>query len=176
MILPILTAPDKRLKVRSDPVARVDGDVRALLDNMVATMRAAPGIGLSAIQVDVAKRIIVVEASDSDDQHDPSREVLHMVNPQIIWSSDEIALCEEGCLSLPDQYADLERPAEVAVRFLDREGKRRERKAAGVLARCIQHEMDHLDGILLVDRLSPLRRSMMLRKLTKLKKLQPAMV
>ena len=174
-ILPILVAPDRRLKQRSLPVQKVDDGVRRLLDDILETMRAAPGIGLSAIQVNVPKRIIVVEAADSEDQRDPDRKPLFLVNPEITWTSAETVILEEGCLSLPDQYADLERPAEVKVKFLDRDGAPRERKASGVLARCIQHEMDHLDGMLLVDRLSPVRRRMILRKLQKARKQQPAL-
>jgi peptide deformylase len=172
--LPILIVPDRRLKQPSLPVATVDGGVRRLMDDMLETMREAPGIGLSAIQINVPKRIIVVEAADSDDQHDHSRRPLFLVNPEITWTSDEMVILEEGCLSLPDQYADIERPAEVTVTFLDRDGAPQERKSSGVLARCIQHEMDHLDGVLLVDRLSPVRRGMILRKLSKARKQQSA--
>ena len=178
-ILPILIAPDRRLCAKSAPVEKVDAGIRQLLDDMVETMRAAPGIGLSAIQVDVAKRVIVVEASEAgpgeeDEEGEPR--LLHLVNPEITWFSDEQVLCEEGCLSLPDQYADIERPAEVALRLLDRSGAPQEIRTTGVLARCIQHEMDHLEGQLLLDRLSPVRRDLILRKLKKAKKQnQPAM-
>lgn len=178
-ILPILIAPDRRLRVRSAPVEKVDAGIRQLLDDMVETMRAAPGIGLSAIQVDVASRVIVVEASETGpDEEEPEggRKLLHLVNPQITWFSDEQLLCEEGCLSLPDQYADIERQAEIALSFLDRDGAAQQIRARGVLARCIQHEIDHLDGHLLVDRLSVVRRDLILRKLKKAKKQnQPAL-
>jgi peptide deformylase len=184
MILPIITAPDRRLKVRSQPVAAVDAEVRKLLDDMVETMRAAPGIGLSAIQVGVAKRIVVVEVAEDEklaaeeaivpkEKHDElPRTTRYLVNPEIRWSSDKLVFCEEGCLSLPDQYADIERPADIAVRFLDRDGKAQELEARGMLSRCIQHEIDHLDGLLLVDRLSAVRRHMILRKLAKARKLE----
>lgn len=179
MILPIITAPDKRLKATSQAVAAVDAEVRKLLDDMVETMRAAPGIGLSAIQVGVPKRIVVVELEDnaklSSEENaappaDSPRTTRHLVNPEIVWSSDKVVFCEEGCLSLPDQFADIERPADIKVKYLDYNGQPQVLEAAGMLARCIQHEMDHLDGVLLVDHLSAVRRHMILRKLTKARK------
>lgn len=181
MLLPIITAPDRRLKVKSQPVAAVDDDVRKLMDDMVETMRAAPGIGLSAIQVGVAKRIMVVEVDDAEKlQSEESavtqppasgtRTTRYLVNPEILWESEKVVFCEEGCLSLPDQFADIERPADIKVAYLDRDGKRQELAASGMLARCIQHEMDHLDGLLLVDHLTPVRRHMILRKLEKARK------
>lgn len=179
MILPIITAPDRRLKVKSQPVAAVDDEVRRLLDDMVETMRAAPGIGLSAIQVGVAKRVVVVELDENEplaseeavqEKREAVRTTRYLVNPEITWTSEKIVFCEEGCLSLPDQYADIERPADVVVKFLDRDGKPQELKATGMLSRCIQHELDHLDGVLLVDRLSAVRRHMILRKLAKARK------
>ena len=171
-LLPILIAPDRRLKAISEPVAAVDAEVARLMDEMQETMLAAPGLGLSAIQVGVPRRIVVARAPDTPTQSDPAAapRTLLMANPEIVWASDETALMEEGCLSLPDQYADLERPAEVTVRYLDRGGEQVETKATGVLARCLQHELDHLDGVLLVDRLSPVRRNIILRKLAKAKK------
>lgn len=173
-MLPIIVAPDRRLKVRSEPVDRVDAEVRKLMDDMLETMRAAPGIGLSAIQVGVAKQVVVARAPETDAETDPDAapRTLCLANPEIIWSSEELVVLEEGCLSLPEQFAELERPAEVAVRFLDRDGEQQEVKTAGVLARCLQHEIDHLVGTLLVDRLSPVRRNMILRKLAKAKKLK----
>ena len=175
-LLPIIEAPDRRLKVRSEPVAQVDDEVRRLLDDMVETMRAAPGVGLSAVQVGVAQRIIVTETSDKPEEGAAPKPptTLYLVNPEITWTSERLVICEEGCLSLPDQFADLERPAEVRVRYLDRDGAGQEVTADGVLARCLLHEMDHLEGILLVDRLSPVRRHMILRKLVKARKKQPA--
>ena len=181
MILPIITAPDRRLKVKSQPVAAVDDTMRKLMDDMVETMRAAPGIGLSAIQVGVAKRVLVVEVDDAEQLQSeeaavapsaPSanRVTRYLVNPEITWESDQNVFCEEGCLSLPDQYADIERPADIAVTYLDYDGRPQELKASGMLARCIQHEMDHLDGVLLVDHLTAVRRHMILRKLEKARK------
>lgn len=175
-ILPIVTAPDRRLRVRSAPVAIVDEGVRRLMDDMLETMRAAPGIGLSAVQVGVARRIVVVEApgtetdAETEDGPEAAPRTLCMANPRIVWASAETALYEEGCLSLPDQYAEIERPAEVRVEFLDGEGRGQQEKASGILARCVQHELDHLEGILLVDRLSQVRRNIILRKLSKAKK------
>jgi peptide deformylase len=181
MILPIITAPDKRLKAKSQPVASVDEDVRKLLDDMVETMRAAPGIGLSAIQVGVAKRVMVVEVDDAEKLQSEEaaaaqpavpakRTTRHLVNPEIVWESERLVFCEEGCLSLPDQFAEIERPADITVRYLDRDGKAQELNASGMLSRCIQHEMDHLDGLLLVDHLTAVRRHMILRKLEKARK------
>ncbi len=179
MILPIITAPDKRLKVKSQPVAAVDDDLRKLLDDMVETMRAAPGIGLSAIQVGVPKRVLVVELEEnaklSPEENaappaDAPRTTRYLVNPEIVWSSERVVFCEEGCLSLPDQFAEIERPADIKVKYLDYHGQPQTLEAAGMLSRCIQHEMDHLDGLLLVDHLSSVRRHMILRKLTKARK------
>lgn len=174
-LLPIIVAPDRRLKVRSEPVDRVNQDLRKLMENMVETMLAASGIGLSAIQVGIAKRVVVARAPEETHSEvsgaDNSR-TLYLVNPQITWFSEEVEVCEEGCLSLPQQYADLERPAKVRVRYLDRDGKLQEESVSGTLARCLQHELDHLDGVLLVDHLSRVRREMVLRKLVKAKKLK----
>ncbi|MBM3491207.1 MAG: peptide deformylase [Alphaproteobacteria bacterium] len=162
-VLPIITAPDPRLKLKSKPVSVIDAEVRRLLDDMVETMYAAPGIGLSAIQVGIARRLIVVDAARGEERQQP----LCLVNPAIVWHSAERVSVEEGCLSLPEQYDDLERPARIRVRFLDAQGVNQEREADGLLARCIQHEMDHLDGVLFVDRLSAVKRNMILRKLIK---------
>ena len=177
MILPIITAPDRRLKVKSQAVKTVDAALRRLMDDMAETMRAAPGIGLSAIQVGVAKRVLVVELADDEKlaaeappDDEAKRVARFLVNPEITWASGDVVLCEEGCLSLPDQYADIERPADIVVKFLDYSGAAQELKAGGMLARCIQHEMDHLEGLLLVDRLSAVRRHMILRKLAKARK------
>ena len=161
-VLPIIIAPDPRLKLRCKPVPAVDDDIRRLMDDMLETMYLAPGIGLAAPQIGVAKRVIVV---------DVSRAPLRLVNPELIAESEDMAVYEEGCLSLPDHYADVERPAVVTVRYLDETGKRRETTFEGLAATCIQHEMDHLDGTLFVDRVSALKRNMILRKLTKLKRL-----
>lgn len=173
-LLPITTAPDRRLKAKSTPVQAVDDGLRGLLDDMVETMRAAPGIGLSAVQVGVPIRAIVAEVRGGD--HDPGKpEAKFLVNPEIIQSSDQVVDLEEGCLSLPDQFEEIERPARVTVRFLDYHGKPQEERFDGVMARCIQHEMDHLEGVLFVDHLSAVKRDIILRRLLKLRRQkQPA--
>jgi len=167
-VLPIITAPDPRLKVTCEPVAAVDAEIARLMNDMLDTMYLAPGIGLAAPQVGVAKRILVVDVSPKDGPREPIR----MANPEIVWQSEELATYEEGCLSLPEQYADVERPEKVRVRYLDETGTQQELEAEGLLATCVQHEMDHLDGIIFVDHLSALKRKMILRKLAKQKKLQ----
>jgi peptide deformylase len=147
-------------------VAKVDASVRKLMDDMLDTMYAAPGIGLAAPQVDVAKRVIVVDTAAKGESPRPYR----MADPEIVWASDEDNTYNEGCLSLPEHYADVVRPKAVRVRYLDHENEIREVEADGLLATCIQHEMDHLDGILFVDHISALKRNMILRKLLKAKK------
>ena len=164
--LPIIIAPDARLKVKSEAVGRVDAGVRELMDDMLETMYAAPGIGLSAIQVGVAKRVIVLDVERADGRRAP----LRLADPEVVWTSDALVSNEEGCLSFPDQFAEVERPAEARIRYLDYDNDRRELHAEGLLARCVQHEMDHLEGILFTDHLSALRRNIILRKLTKMKK------
>ena len=165
-ILPVIIAPDPRLKVESTPVARVDDEVRRLMDDLLETMYLVPGIGLAAPQVGVHKRVIVFDASRKDEDPAPMR----LANPELVWASDELATFEEGCLSLPEHYAEVTRPNHVRVRYLDYDGAAREIAAEGVLATCIQHEMDHLDGILFVDHISSLKRSIILRKLAKAKR------
>jgi len=167
-LLPIITAPDPRLKLKCKPVVRVDGEIRRLMDDLVETMHAAPGIGLAAPQVGVLKRVLVVDIAKDGEEPAP----LRMANPEVLWRSDELASFEEGCLSLPDHYADVLRPRECRVRYLDEHGELRELVAEGLLATCIQHEIDHLDGILFVDHISALKRGMILRKLQKAKKLK----
>jgi len=162
----ILTAPDPRLKKKSLPVPAVDADVRQLMDDMLETMYAAPGIGLAAPQVGELRRVIVLDIDREDTKTGP----LFMANPEIIEASDEDATYEEGCLSLPDHYSDVARPAKVTVRYLDRDGARQELACEGLLSTCVQHEIDHLDGILFVDHISALKRNMILRKLLKAKK------
>jgi peptide deformylase len=164
----IITAPDPRLKEVSKPVERVDDDLRRLMDDMLETMYAAPGIGLAAIQIGVPKQVIVMDLAREGDKPEPR----YFVNPEIVWTSDELAVYEEGCLSVPEFYEDVERPARCRVRFLDYQGEIRELECDGMLATCIQHEMDHLKGVLFIDHLSKLKRSMMLKKLAKAKKLQ----
>ena len=167
-ILPIITAPDPRLKVKCKPVERVDAGVRKLMDDLLETMYTAPGIGLAAPQVGVAKRVIVVDCSKDDDKPEP----FCMANPEVLWTSEEQASFEEGCLSLPEQYAPVTRPARCRVRFLDRQNEMREIDLEGLLATCVQHEIDHLDGVLFVDHISALKRGIILRKLQKTKKLK----
>jgi len=164
--LKIITAPDPRLNRIAEPVPEVDRAVRKLMDDMLATMYAAPGIGLAAPQVGVNKRVLVLDIA-----RDPKKpEPLCVANPEIVWASDEKATYEEGCLSLPDQYADVVRPASVRVRYLDEDNAPQEIAATGLLATCLQHEMDHLTGVLFVDHISTLKRSMILRRLKKLKR------
>ena len=171
--LAVLTAPDPRLQITAEPVAAVDEEVRALMDDLLETMYAAPGIGLAAPQVGAARRVLVLDLSRGDEAADP----LRVANPEILWASEETRVDEEGCLSVPDHYADVERPAKVRVRFLDYENEIREIEAEGTLAACLQHEMDHLDGTLFIDHLSLLKRNIILRKLKKAKKkeAEPAM-
>ncbi len=164
--LDIIVAPDPRLKVICKPVAAVDASVRRLMDDMLETMYAAPGIGLAAPQVGVARRVIVTDIAREGEAPQP----LRMANPELVWVSDDDATYNEGCLSLPEHYADVVRPAAVRVRYLDHENEIRELAADGLLATCVQHEMDHLDGILFVDHLTALKRNMILRKLVKAKK------
>ena len=165
-LLPILTAPDPRLKLKANPVERVDEGVRRLMDDMLETMYAAPGIGLAAPQVGVAKRVIVIDLAKDGEPRAP----LRLANPEILWVSDEDAVFEEGCLSVPEHYAEVARPAAARIRYLDYENEIREIEAAGLLATCLQHEIDHLDGVLFIDHLTALKRNIILRKLLKAKK------
>ena len=167
-VLPIIVAPDPRLKKVAAPVQKVDAEVRRLMDDMLETMYKAPGIGLAAPQVGVLKRVIVVDIAREEEEPQP----LRMANPELISVSDDDAVYNEGCLSLPEHYADVTRPAAIKVRYLDHENEIRVLEADGLLATCIQHEMDHLDGILFVDHLTALKRNMILRKLLKAKKSQ----
>lgn len=169
-LLPILIAPDPVLETVSTPVDAVTDEVRQQLDDMLETMYAAPGIGLAAIQVGIPKRMLVIDVARDGEEKQP----LYIINPEITWVSDDDQLYEEGCLSLPEHYAEVERPAEVKVSYLDRNGEQKELHADGLLAVCLQHEMDHLDGILFVDHLSALKRNMILRKLLKQKRLATA--
>jgi len=165
-LLPVLIAPDPRLKIKARPVARVDGALRRLMDDMLETMYVAPGIGLAAPQVGRAERVIVVDVSREGEERQP----LRIANPEILWRSDELVTYNEGCLSLPEHYADVTRPAEVKVRYLDEQNEIRELHAKGLLATCIQHEIDHLEGTLFVDHISALKRNIILRKLQKTKR------
>ena len=172
-LLPILIAPDPRLKLKAKPVATVDDAVRRLMDDMAETMYAAPGIGLAAPQVGVLQRVIVADVAKDGEE----RQLMRMANPEIVWVSEELLAYNEGCLSLPEHYADVERPAEARIRYLDHEGKPQEIHAKGLLATCLQHEIDHLEGTLFVDHISSLKRNIILRKLAKTKRskeLEPA--
>ncbi len=169
-LLPIIYAPDPRLKIKCRPVETVDQSVRDFIDDMLETMYAAPGIGLSAPQVGDDRRIIVCDVAREDEEPQPVK----LINPEIVWASDETKLAEEGCLSLPDHFAEVERPAEVRIRYLDENGESQEMAADELLAACVQHEMDHLEGILFVDYLSPLKRNIILRKMRKLKRQKEA--
>ncbi|HEY8016949.1 MAG TPA: peptide deformylase, partial [Dongiaceae bacterium] len=148
------------------PVAKVDAKVARLMDDMLETMYAAPGIGLAAPQVGVTQRIIVLDVAREDEKPAPIR----MANPELVWVSDEDVTYNEGCLSLPEHYADVARPRAIRVRYLDHQNEIRELEAEGLLATCIQHEMDHLDGVLFVDHITALKRNIILRKLLKAKK------
>jgi len=165
---PILTAPDPRLKAVSTPVGKVDSAIRALVDDMTESMYAADGIGLAAVQIGVPKRVIVIDL----DQKDGKRNPRVFINPVILWASEEKAVFEEGCLSVPEIWDDVERPARIKAEYLDRDGKKQILEADGLLATCLQHEMDHLEGVLFIDHLSRLKRSMAIKKLTKAKKLK----
>jgi peptide deformylase len=162
----IITAPDPRLKIKARPVTSVDADTRRLMDDMLDTMYHAIGIGLAAPQVGVAKRVIVVDVAREGEKPQP----LRIANPEILWRSEETTLANEGCLSLPEHYADVERPAAIRLRYLDHENEIREIEAKGLLATCLQHEIDHLEGVLFVDHISTLKRGIILRKLAKAKR------
>jgi peptide deformylase len=164
--LELVTLPDKLLRKKSAPVERVDDELRKLLDDMLLTMYEAPGIGLAAVQVGVPRRVITIDVVNKEEEREV-QDPIFLINPEILWRSDEIATDEEGCLSIPDFYAEVERPASLRVGYVDREGHKREMSAEGLLARCIQHEVDHLDGRLFIDHLSKLKRDMVVKKFTK---------
>ena len=162
----ILTEPNKILREKSLPVEMVDEDLQKLMSDMLETMYAAPGIGLAAIQVGIPKRVIVLDIASKDAPRNP----MFFVNPEIIEKSKDNSTYEEGCLSVPGQFAEIDRPEKCHIKFLDYYGKPQEIKAEGMLATCIQHEMDHLEGILFIDYLSKLKKSMIIKKLSKQKK------
>ncbi len=162
-IKPLIILPDPLLRQVSAPVERVDDDLKRLADDMLETMYDAPGIGLAAIQIGVPRRMLVIDLSKDDEEKQPQV----FINPQIVASSDARSVYEEGCLSIPEYYAEVERPAEVEVTFLDREGKENRVKADGLLATCLQHEIDHLNGVLFIDHISRLKREMVVRRFTK---------
>ena len=162
----IIIEPDPILRKKSQSLSKVDDDLRKLMDQMLETMYSAPGIGLAAVQIGILKRLIVIDVSKEDQKKNP----LFLVNPKIEFKSKITSVYEEGCLSLPGQFAEIERPSECHVKYLDYNGKEKKIKADGLLATCIQHEIDHLDGILFIDYLSKLKKDMIIKKLIKQKK------
>jgi peptide deformylase len=164
----IIKLPDKRLRQESEPVKDIDAGIRKLVDDMFETMYDAPGIGLAAIQLGIPKRVVTMDLSKKSDEHHPRV----FINPQITWSSDEKATHEEGCLSIPEYYEEVERPAEVKVKYLDLDGKAHEITAKGLLATCLQHEVDHTNGVLFIDHLSKLKRDRVIKKFAKAAKVE----
>ena len=162
----IVIEPDPILRKKSEILEKVDDDLRKLLDDMLETMYSAPGIGLAAVQVGILKRLIVIDVSKEKDKKNP----LFLINPEIISKSENTSTHEEGCLSLPGHFAEIERPAECHIKYINYEGKEKEIKASGLLSTCIQHEVDHLNGILFIDYLSKLKKDMIVKKLVKHKK------
>ena len=170
-IRPILEVPDPRLKTVSTPVETFDEDLRTLVADMFETMYDAPGIGLAAIQVGVPKRVLVIDLQEQEDEEGkPIKAPRVFINPEILDPSAEYSLYNEGCLSVPDQYAEVERPASIRARWQDLDGTVHEEAMDGLMATCLQHEMDHLEGILFIDHLSRLKRQMVLKKLEKMRK------
>ena len=170
-ILPIIETPDPRLRVKSTPVESIDDTLQTLIDDMFETMYDAPGIGLAAIQVGVPKRLLVIDLQEPEEEGGEAvKKPLVFINPEILESSVDLKPYNEGCLSVPDQYAEVQRPATVRAKWLDREGTSHEETIDGMLAVCLQHEIDHLEGILFIDHLSRLKRDMVLKKLAKLRK------
>ncbi|WP_283195581.1 peptide deformylase [Rhizobium sp. AN80A] len=170
-IKPLIILPDPLLRQVSKPVERVDSDLQRLADDMLETMYDAPGIGLAAIQIGVARRMLVIDVSREGEEKQP----LVFINPEIVTSSDERSVYEEGCLSIPDYYAEVERPATVGVKYLDRDGKEQTMEADSLLATCLQHEIDHLNGVLFIDHISRLKREMVIKKFTKASKTTKAL-
>ena len=172
-VMPIYVAPHQVLKTPADTVESVTDDIRQLVTNMVDTMYAARGIGLAAPQIGVLKRVIVMDVDQKDENPEDEDapilrgEVRAFINPEVVWTSEEENIYSEGCLSIPGQYADVTRPKQVRVRYMDLDGKTQEIEADGLLATCLQHEIDHINGILFIDHLSSLKRDMLLRKLKK---------
>jgi peptide deformylase len=159
----ILILPDKRLRLKSEPVKAVDKSLRALVDDMFQTMYAAPGIGLAAIQIGVPQRVVTMDLAKKDDP--PAPQVF--INPEVIGKSDEKSTYEEGCLSIPEYYEEVERPSKVKVKYLDLDGKPQEIEAEGLLATCLQHEIDHTNGVLFIDYISKLKRDMVMKRFKK---------
>ena len=166
MLRKILTEPDPILRKKCEPLEKVDIETKKLMDDMLETMYAAPGIGLAAIQVGILKRLVVIDISKAEEKKKP----IFLINPQIIRQSKKTSVYEEGCLSLPGQFAEIERPAECTLKYVDYNGREKELKAEGLLATCVQHEVDHLNGILFIDYLSKLKKDMIIKKLVKQQK------
>ncbi|MBD1150040.1 peptide deformylase [Pelagibacterales bacterium SAG-MED29] len=166
MLRKILTEPDPILRKKCEPLEKVDAETKKLMDDMLETMYAAPGIGLAAVQVGILKRLVVIDISKAEEKKKP----IFLINPQIIRQSKKTSVYEEGCLSLPGQFAEIERPAECTLKYIDYNGKEKELKADGLLATCVQHEVDHLNGILFIDYLSKLKKDMIIKKLVKQQK------
>ena len=162
----ILSIPDPILREKSIPVKKVDKDIKNLMDDMIETMYNSPGIGLAAIQIGIPKRVIVMDISKDKDKKNP----MFFINPKIIWKSKVLSTYEEGCLSIPNQFAEVQRPDKCHFKYLDYNGKEKEIKAEGLLSTCIQHEIDHLDGILFIDYLSKLKKDIIIKKVSKNKK------
>jgi peptide deformylase len=159
----IIILPDKRLRLVSEPVKAIDSEVKKLVEDMFETMYDAPGIGLAAIQVGVPRRVVTLDLSKKDED----KEQRVFINPEIVWSSEERRLHEEGCLSIPEFYEEVERPAQVRVKYLDLAGKPQELEASGLLATCLQHEIDHINGVLFIDHISKLKRDRISKKFAK---------
>ena len=170
--LDIITLPDRKLRMKSAPVERVDDDLRKLMDSMLETMYDAPGIGLAAIQVNVPRRVVTIDVAQREDET-AKPDPLFLINPEILWKSDDLAVAEEGCLSIPEYFAEVERPASVRISYVDRDGKPQELEADGVLAVCLQHEIDHINGKLFIDHLSKLKRDMVIKKFAKQARIGP---
>ncbi len=163
-IKPLIILPDPLLRQQSKPVETVDSEIQRLADDMLETMYDAPGIGLAAIQIGVARRMLVIDLSREDEENKPQV----FINPEILKVSDDVSTYEEGCLSIPDYYDEVERPASLTVGYIDRNGKQQTIEADGLLATCLQHEIDHLNGVLFIDHISRLKRDMVIKKFTKL--------
>ena len=170
-VLTILEVPDSGLRAVAAPVAEIDDSIRATLADMFETMYAAPGIGLAAIQVGIEKRLVVIDLQEPEEEGgDPVRKPIAFVNPELLWVSEETSRYNEGCLSIPEQYAEVERPARCRVKWLDGDGNPHEEEMGGLMATCIQHEIDHLNGVLFTDHISKLKRDMLMKKLAKMRK------
>ena len=169
-IRPIIQLPDKRLRRVSEPVAKIDAEVKKLVADMFETMYEAPGVGLAAVQIGVPKRIVTIDATRGEEEKQP----FVLINPEILWASDEKSVLEEGCLSIPEYIDEVERPAKVKARFLDLEGRTIEVEAEGLFARVMQHEIDHINGVLFIDHLSKLKRGRVEKKFAKVAKREAA--